>query len=186
MNIKIFFILSFAVFVAANAQPADTAYVFYVEMVAHPHVQFPRDTIPDSSYKQADSLKTYAVRFSSDKDSVFINNGNLIGVKSSTSANKIQYDLKVFAGGRFVLWYNTVPYQAELTIYGSGVPIIISERGPLISSSVRATHPFHSPQSGIGVNSEIKVEISADGRVIRAFHTKSLVSKKCSRYLLCF
>ena len=111
MKINPFFILSCAVFVTANGQPVDNAYIFYVEKVAHPQVQFPCDTIPDSSYKQVDSLKTYAVRFSSDKDSVFID--NWIGVKSSTSAIKIQYDfINGFAGGRFVLWYDTVPYQA--------------------------------------------------------------------------
>jgi len=37
-----------------------------------------------------------------------------------------------FAGGRFVVWAADVGLQAELTIYGSGVPIVSSERGPLV------------------------------------------------------
>jgi hypothetical protein len=186
MNIKTFFILSFAVFVTANAQPADTDYVFWVEMVAkNPNVLYPHDSIPDSNYKHLDTLKSYTVRFSSAKDSVFV--GTWKGVKSSTSAGIIHYNIiNMMAGGYFALWYNTVPYQAELTMYGSGVPIVFSERGYLISSSVKTRHPFHSPQSGIGANPKFNVEISADGRVLKAFYKKPLVSKKCRKYLLCF
>jgi len=40
MHIKTLFFLSFAVFVTANAQPADSAYVFWVEMVAKDHMSF--------------------------------------------------------------------------------------------------------------------------------------------------
>jgi hypothetical protein len=186
MNIKSFFILSFAFFVTANAQPADTAYAFWVEMAAYnPPVQYPLDTIPDSCYKHPDSLDSYSVRFSSEKDTVFI--GIWKGVKSSTSAGKIHYNfINGAAGGRFVLRYTTVPYQAELTIYGSGVPVIFSERGYLISSSVKTRHPFHSPQPSIGINPKTTVEISLNGRVLETFHKKPLVSKKCSKYLLCF
>jgi hypothetical protein len=36
-----------------------------------------------------------------------------------------------FAGGRLVIWSGTSGLQAELTLYGSGVPIFSSERGAL-------------------------------------------------------
>jgi hypothetical protein len=186
MNIKTFLILSITIFTTANAQPADTAYVFYVEMVAkNPNLLYPHDSIPDSSFKHPDTLISYPVRFSSVKDSVFV--GTWKGVKSSTSAGIIHYTIiNMMAGGYFSLWYNTVPYQAELTMYGSGVPIIFRERGHLISSSVKTRGPIHSPQQGFGIKPGIKGEISVDGRILKTFHKSPLVSKKCRNFLLCF
>jgi hypothetical protein len=39
----------------------------------------------------------------------------------------------LFAGGRFVVWSSDGGFEAEYTVYGSGVPIISSERGPLVA-----------------------------------------------------
>lgn len=52
------------------------------------------------------------------------------GVRSS-STEPIVYKLDdgTFAGGRFVVWSGKNGLQGELTIYGSGVPLISSERG---------------------------------------------------------
>jgi len=53
---------------------------------------------------------------------------------SRTSATRpIGYALNegTFAGGRFLVWSGERTLQAELTIYGSGVPIVSSERGSL-------------------------------------------------------
>jgi hypothetical protein len=150
-----------------------------------PHVLYPHDSIPDNSYKHPDTLTSYTVRFSSAKDSVFV--GAWIGVKTSTSAGIIRYNIiNMMAGGYFALWYNTVPCQAELTMYGSGVPIIFSERGPLISSNVKIRYPFRPAQKGFGINPEINLKISVTGRVLKTFPKRPLVSKKCSNFLLCF
>lgn len=185
-NSKAFFTIIFAAFVSSYSQPADTAYVFNVEKVAnHPPVGFPRDTIPDTCYKLADTIKSYKVRFSFLRDSAFIYDGTytLPCTKSSMSADKIQYD---WGGGRFEVWYTTVPYQAEFTRYGSGVPIIISERGPLIPSSTKVKYRCHSPQKIFAGNSEIISAVSVNGRIIKRFHRKPLVEKKSRKYRLCF
>lgn len=44
-----------------------------------------------------------------------------------------EYDLDkgLFADGRFVVWITDSNFEAEYTVYGSGAPIIRSERGPL-------------------------------------------------------
>ena len=38
----------------------------------------------------------------------------------------------LFAGGRFIVWIADDHFEAELTVYGSGVPIVTSERGRLV------------------------------------------------------
>ena len=46
---------------------------------------------------------------------------------------KYDLDKGLFAGGRFFVWITEGQFEAEYTIYGSGVPIIRSERGYLLS-----------------------------------------------------
>jgi hypothetical protein len=54
------------------------------------------------------------------------------GVRSSPT-ELLLYNLNegTFAGGRFVVWSGKNGLQGELTIYGSGVYIISSERGSI-------------------------------------------------------
>lgn len=180
-----FFIIT-AAFISAYGQLADTAYVFTVEKVAdHPPVVFPRDTIPDTCYKQADTIKSYKVRFSSIMDSVFINDGTytFTGARSSTSADKIQYDL---TAGRFVVWYTTVPSRAEFTVYGSGVPIIFSERGTLDAAITGVNYHCHSVQKMNAGNTVINFSVSINGRTVKKSHRKLVAEKKVRKYKLCF
>ena len=52
------------------------------------------------------------------------------GVRSSpTEPIVYKLDDGTFAGGRLVVWSGKNGLQGELTIYGSGVPLISSERG---------------------------------------------------------
>ena len=54
------------------------------------------------------------------------------GVRSSpTEPIVYKLDDGTFAGGRFVVWSGKNGLQGELTIYGSGVYLISSERGPI-------------------------------------------------------
>lgn len=53
------------------------------------------------------------------------------GTRKSATADRVIYDLDAFAGGRFVVWRQDDGLQAELTLYGSGVPVIASYRGSL-------------------------------------------------------
>jgi hypothetical protein len=49
----------------------------------------------------------------------------------NTVAPRCSNGRRTFAGGRFAVWPGQTSLQAELTIYGSGVPIVSSEREAL-------------------------------------------------------
>lgn len=110
-------------------------YVFRIDRVLNKtDIQYPSEELEESDYKATIEEKKYAVTFSTDGEGVVIEPGSIKGALRGydTSSEKIYYDLEegVFAGGRFVVWDNN-SFQAELTIYGSGVAVINSERGVL-------------------------------------------------------
>lgn len=103
--------------------------------------QFPMDTFSETDYEPTSDDDPYFVTFSDDGLSVTIE-GKLpegqsaVGhLESDDSVNRL-YNLLdgTFAGGRFVIWIADNKFQAEFTIYGSGVPIIYSKRGKLVES----------------------------------------------------
>ena len=96
-------------------------------------VQFPTDNLQESDYKETTEGTQYNVSFSKDGEMVTIEPGSIRGQKTNKDDESEFYELDegVFAGGRFVVWINNDSFEAELTIYGSGVPIIKSERGYL-------------------------------------------------------
>jgi hypothetical protein len=107
-------------------------YIFYVTKRSdHPQVQFPSDSLPESQYLPDSSGKYYSVRFSLDGQQIFLKNDSIGGMKDSETGIMSKYNLQhgVFAGGRFIIWRNVQPLKSELTLYGSGVPILWSERG---------------------------------------------------------
>ncbi|NJL28936.1 MAG: hypothetical protein HC897_14125 [Thermoanaerobaculia bacterium] len=52
-------------------------------------------------------------------------------VGEPAAAAVFDLDEGTFAGGRFVVWGGPAGLEAELTVFGSGVPILSSERGTL-------------------------------------------------------
>ncbi len=96
-------------------------------------VQFPSDPIDDHMYKAIAPGKAYAIRFSKDLKTVSIRPDSISGTLEEESHGLIRYDLNtgLFAGGRFVVWMTNQTIEAEFTVYGSGVPILKSERGVL-------------------------------------------------------
>ena len=55
------------------------------------------------------------------------------GTRTSVDTARITYDLDTAPGGRLVVWFTYKPdIQAELTQYGSGRPMIFSDRGKLV------------------------------------------------------
>jgi hypothetical protein len=54
------------------------------------------------------------------------------GTCSSSTSSRISYSLASFAGGVFAVWIEGSTLQAELSIHGSGVPLISSTRGVLV------------------------------------------------------
>jgi len=113
-------------------------YTFQVTRISeHPAVQFPTDTITENQYNIDSSGKEYEILFSSEGNQISIQSDSIIGQISYQSSQLIKYDLVqgLFAGGRFIAWFDGLTVKAEMTVYGSGVPIILSERGKLIKKS---------------------------------------------------
>ena len=98
-----------------------------------PSVQFPADGLKETDYIVYNGEKNYTISFSKDGQTVTIEPGAIGGRKANSSAQNVRYEFTdgVFAGGRFVVWIDDKKFESELTIYGSGLPIILSERGSL-------------------------------------------------------
>ena len=125
-------------FTAAAAQHAalEGRYQFRVELVAdNPEVSYPLDSVSNSHYKIPTFPTSYEVMFFANGDSVSINPGAYIGIRDLSTLEKSAYTLSggdLFAGGGFAVRTDLVPFMAELTVYGSGVPIVSSQRGSLL------------------------------------------------------
>jgi hypothetical protein len=98
-----------------------------------PDVQFPFDDLQESDYEEVNEGVEYDVIFSEDGQTVAIEPDSINGQKTNNSAESVYYELGegTVAGGRLIVWINNNQFEAELTVYGSGVPIIKSERGYL-------------------------------------------------------
>ena len=95
------------------------------------------EQVDESEYRPISKGSTYPIlvsdrgaRVEIDGDKRTAVHPPMKGVRSS-SKEPIVYKLDdgTFAGGRFVVWSAKNGLQGELTIYGSGVPLISSERG---------------------------------------------------------
>jgi hypothetical protein len=109
-------------------------YIFKVDRVVQaPRVQFPRDSLYESYYTVTDEDIRYEIAFSQDGQMVSIKPGPVSGEKTNDGNVSKFYELGngLFAGGRLVIWINNKVFEAEYTVYGSGIPIIKSERGKL-------------------------------------------------------
>jgi hypothetical protein len=96
-----------------------------------------KDTLPSYQFAETDFEpvspgRTYPVVPSDQGTRLSIGSSGLVGARSDTTANRIVFTLTQWAGGRFVIWSGDRSLQAEMTIYGSGVPIVTSERGRLV------------------------------------------------------
>jgi hypothetical protein len=111
-------------------------YLMKVDRISdHPEVSLPSDNLNESNFTEYNEEKTYTVYFSGDGMTVTLDPGQLGGTRKEVLDNTVTYELTegVFAGGRFIVWPDEDHFKAELTIYGSGVPIIWSERGNLLA-----------------------------------------------------
>lgn len=100
-------------------------------------IQFPDDPLTEADYVPVAAGPSYAVVVSQGGNRVAItgSGGTLTGTLSPVGGlNRLDYDLTggTFAGGRFLVWSGTTTLQGELTLYGSGLPIVKSERGSLV------------------------------------------------------
>ena len=112
-------------------------FVLEVDRIAdHPNVQSPFDELDENDYASIDNGNQYFVSFSDDIQTITLLPDSVSGLMEKDTNVLKQYNLDdgLFAGGRFVVWIDDDGFEAEYTIYGSGVPIIQSERGGLTLS----------------------------------------------------
>lgn len=112
----------------------DGNYILKVDRVSHgPDVQFPGDSLNESYYTGTDEQIQYEITISEDGHMISMKPGPVSGERIKDGEVSKFYVLSngLFAGGRFIIWINNNNFEAEYTIYGSGIPIIKSERGKL-------------------------------------------------------
>ena len=97
---------------------------------------YPFDELSECDYNPINDGPQYDVRFSEECDEVEITGHNLgdpaVGYISTDSDEIIRFEFQDWAGGRLNVWSLGDKLEVELTQYGSGVPIVGSERGELI------------------------------------------------------
>lgn len=106
--------------------------------------QFPSDALDEAAYKAVSTPRVYRVVVSDGGQLVTLRitdaDTTLQAQRAKVTATVLQYDLPFTGlsaggtGGRFLVWSTANGLQAELTLYGSGVPITQSERGVLLSA----------------------------------------------------
>ncbi|MFH1809880.1 MAG: hypothetical protein ABIJ09_14135 [Pseudomonadota bacterium] len=103
-------------------------------------VGLPQDELDESLYVPLDPLRRYQVEFLDGDTRVHLINRDggdpLGGERADDELGRLRFELDqgVFAGGRFVLWFDGEDRAAELTIYGSGLPIVASTRGVYLAA----------------------------------------------------
>jgi hypothetical protein len=95
--------------------------------------QTPSGELRDEDFVAVAPRATYKVEFATDGTSVEVGERPMVGKLSEGSPARFRYTLGdgTFAGGRFTVRADDGTYRAELTIYGSGLPITQSKRGDL-------------------------------------------------------
>jgi hypothetical protein len=123
----------------------DGAWKFEIDRVWLPPTGGVSD--PNEAFDEADydrdvlSESNWTATFSGDLEALELRDTGIgitsgvqviLGVQGDPVGVRAHYDLAdgAFAGGRFEVW-DTGGLQAELTIYGSGVPVVSSARGAL-------------------------------------------------------
>lgn len=96
---------------------------------------YPTSDLPESDFRPSTASTRYPMLFST--SAAIVSLGDSLAIKgslASETAGRATYTLNegLFAGGRLVIWQAGAELQGELTIYGSGVPIIKSERGTVV------------------------------------------------------
>jgi hypothetical protein len=118
----------------------EKTFIFKIDRVASgPNVQFPHDILQESDYTETNEGIQYEITFLENDRIVTIESsgtGSVSGERSNDGEPSKCYELNegLFAGGRFIIWISNDHFEAEYTLYGSGVPIIRSERGRLTSN----------------------------------------------------
>jgi hypothetical protein len=115
----------------------DGAWLLHVDRTLRPggpDPSVPTQSLSEQDYVAAAKPSERKVVVSMQAQRVSIGDTPWLGTRTLENARQLSFDLGsgTFAGGRFVVWQAAHGLQAELTIYGSGLPIVQSERGALL------------------------------------------------------
>lgn len=134
---------------AALSSLDGNSFVFEVKLASTTvYLEYPYEEQDESDYIEVSDNLSHNVIFSEDGDIVTIEQNFyvtragetdaieqdfIVGQLSSDSIESAEYlfDEGGWVGGRFVVWIEDESFKAELTYYGSGVPVVSSERGIL-------------------------------------------------------
>ena len=112
----------------------NNTYTLNIDRVSgSPTVDFPSDDLQESDYTSIEEEIQYEVAFPENGEIVTIEPNSIQGTRINGDVEHLIYELEegLLVGGRLVIWLNNDDFEAEYTIYGSGVPIARSERGKL-------------------------------------------------------
>ena len=101
---------------------------------ASTQVTNPSNMLPEDDYKAVPPSEE-TVLVSSGGSTIAVGSTPVTGSRARTSTpTRLVFELSqgTFAGGRFVVWQGEKSLEAELTIFGSGRPIVESRRGDLV------------------------------------------------------
>jgi hypothetical protein len=93
----------------------------------------PAAPLSESDFAPATGHTTYRVDISEQGARIVVAEPRLVGRLETATPDRRTYQIEEgsFAGGRFVAWQISGGLQGELTMYGSGRPVVRSDRGPL-------------------------------------------------------
>ena len=113
---------------------ADGEWLLVVDQsLAEKLTRIPAEPLPDSAYGHEPAAMEYRIRVSDGGRRVEVVEPRVAGELIVALSDRLDYDLVegAFAGGRFIVRRDGSDLRAELTFYGSGVPIVSSQRGKL-------------------------------------------------------
>ncbi len=98
------------------------------------NIQFPADELDETAYQPVTGGAAYRVLVSDEGRQVAIGEAPIRGTRTAATDSLLHYDLGAgtAAGGRLEVWPKGDGLQGELTLYGSGRPIVKSERGHIV------------------------------------------------------
>lgn len=108
--------------------------------VKHPKVDFPYSPIPVEQYAPVKKNSKISIRLSDDGNKVELPNIKASGKLTKATPGKRVYHLDkgLFAGGQVTIEKTKTGLVASYTVFGSGVPVIQSERGKLTTEVRKA------------------------------------------------
>jgi hypothetical protein len=91
----------------------------------------PGAALAESDYEPVAVGRSYEFNVTAAGGRVVVSAPALVASLEEAGAEELRYGVVsgAFAGGRIVVWREASGLQGELTIYGSGVPVVQSERG---------------------------------------------------------